>query len=244
MVLITLKNDHKEMNGCLGSLNVGEFGEDGKYYYGLYDQNNKPHILFELEGKHLKQIKQADGDPPEPKYHFYVEEFAKSKDFILPLDEKNNVVASDTGLIKYDSEYYNVFDLPDNFNFDKGITLKNIKRPFKLNIERFYNSYSDLILDGSTGLISLDGIKYIRGNVDIRNTGITNIPKDFEMHNSAYDLKTDLGNFSELFMIIRARRAFKKHYEEQQKQLPAPDESSVKSITHDPKPLGPQNLSR
>jgi hypothetical protein len=98
------------MGHCVGSGGYDEGVADGTtQIYSIRDERGEPHVTFEVRGNSIKQVKGKQNKSPVAKYMPAVQSFIQAKNFEIDGDVKN------TGLIKQDGKYYDLYHLPSGF---------------------------------------------------------------------------------------------------------------------------------
>ncbi len=98
------------MGHCVGRDGYDKGVTDGTtQIYSIRDKRGEPHVTFDVRGNSIKQVKGKQNKRPVSKYMPAVQAFVRAKKLEIDGDIKN------TGLLKQDGEYYNIFDLPKNF---------------------------------------------------------------------------------------------------------------------------------
>lgn len=107
-------------------------------FYSLRDARNKPHATLDVHAAQnmLLQCKGAQDKPPVEKYLPYLQVFIKDRDFDL------NTGISNTGLLKKNGVYYDPFNLPDHFTWEKDFIIQDFKRP--LILPRYFSVGGEL----------------------------------------------------------------------------------------------------
>lgn len=98
------------MGHCVGSGGYDKGVADGTTrIYSIRDERGEPHVTFEVRGNSIKQVKGKQNKCPVAKYMPAVQAFVQANNFDIDDDIKN------TGLIKQDGKYYDIFHLPRGF---------------------------------------------------------------------------------------------------------------------------------
>ena len=181
-----LDYESKEMGHCIGhgSYDHKLKKNSGSIFYSLRDQNNNPHVTFEVDTKNnaLVQCKGKENKAPVSKYFPYVQDFVKQKNFEL------KEYPAHTGLIKQNGKYYNFYNLPEDFvieedlflfklnqdiTFPKGLTVKGGVQIYhnkgKVCFEGVLTSTNNLIVGNTEDEVSFLGNTYIGGDMEVSN---------------------------------------------------------------------------
>ena len=136
------------MGHCVGRGGYDDGVADGTtQIYSIRDERGEPHVTFEVRGNSIKQVKGKQNKRPVAKYMPAVQEFVRKNKFEIDGDIKN------TGLIKQDGEYYDIFHLPRGFVIKGDLDLSDM---------------------GLTELPDLSTVT-VRGNFDCRNNQLTSL---------------------------------------------------------------------
>ena len=136
------------MGHCVGSGGYDKGVADSTtQIYSIRDERGEPHVTFEVRGNSIQQVKGKQNKRPVAKYMPAVQEFVRKNKFEIDGDIKN------TGLIKQDGEYYDIFHLPRGFVIKGDLDLSDM---------------------GLTELPDLSTVT-VRGNFDCRNNQLTSL---------------------------------------------------------------------
>ena len=109
------------MGHCVGSGGYDYGVADGTtQIYSIRDERGEPHVTFEVRGNSIKQVKGKQNKCPVAKYMPAVQAFVHANNFDIDGDIKN------TGLIKQDGKYYDIFHLPRGFVVHGDLDLSNM----------------------------------------------------------------------------------------------------------------------
>ncbi|MDW2995412.1 MAG: PcfJ domain-containing protein [Alphaproteobacteria bacterium] len=109
------------MGHCVGSGGYDNGVADGTtQIYSIRDERGEPHVTFEVRGNSIKQVKGKQNKRPVAKYMPAVQAFVHANNFDIDGDIKN------TGLIKQDGKYYDIFHLPRGFVVHGNLDLSDM----------------------------------------------------------------------------------------------------------------------
>ena len=136
------------MGHCVGSGGYDKGVADGTtQIYSIRDERGEPHVTFEVRGNSIKQVKGKQNKSPVAKYMPAVQSFVQETKFEIDGDVKN------TGLIKQDGKYYDLYHLPRGFVIKGDLDLSDM---------------------GLTELPDLSAVT-VRGNFDCGNNNLTSL---------------------------------------------------------------------
>lgn len=104
--------------------------------YSLRDARGEPHATLEVRGSNVYQCKGKGNKPPVQKYIPAIQTLIEAKGLNVIDDVKN------TGLLKQDGKYYNIWDLPAGFVVNGDLDLS------KMNLSELPN-LTDVIVEGN-----------------------------------------------------------------------------------------------
>ena len=109
------------MGHCVGRGGYDDGVADGTMQiYSIRDERGEPHVTFEVHGNSIEQVKGKQNKRPVAKYMPSVQAFVQVNNFDIDGDAKN------TGLIKQDGKYYDIFHLPRGFVVNGNLDLSEM----------------------------------------------------------------------------------------------------------------------
>ena len=157
------------MGHCVGSGGYDNGVADGTtQIYSIRDERGEPHVTFEVRGNSIKQVKGKQNKCPVAKYMPAVQAFVHANNFDIDGDIKN------TGLIKQDGKYYDIFHLPRGFVVHGDLDLSNMDLTMLPDM-------SNVIVQGNFScranqLTSLQGApQSVGGKFDCRENQLTSL---------------------------------------------------------------------
>ena len=109
------------MGHCVGRGGYDDGVADGTMQiYSIRDERGEPHVTFEVHGNSIEQVKGKQNKRPVAKYMPAVQAFIQVNNFDIDGDVIN------TGLIKQDGKYYDIFHLPRGFVVNGNLDLSEM----------------------------------------------------------------------------------------------------------------------
>lgn len=142
------KAEGKGMEHCLGRENYYAYYGKSHEFYSLRDNKNQPHVTIQVKDNEVVQINGKGATAVNGKYHKYVYEFVKGRNFRV-----GELAQADMGMIKVGDEIFSIHNLPKDIcmqldNLDIGeyglrkmpdLTNVKVKEDFDISNSEFKN---------------------------------------------------------------------------------------------------------